>query len=330
MNKTLTINLGGINFYIDDDAYAELEQYLSAVSNSLEPESREETLRDIEARIAELFLEQSKNKSNVVHQQMIQHVIEIMGQPEDYQVDADKEQKEREPQQEKKKVHKKLYRDIDNRVIAGVCSGLGHYFGIDRVWIRVIFIVLFLPLFTSKFLLPSGSTILLIYIILWVAVPSAKTTTEKLEMQGEKIDIDNIERKVKEEYQNLKNKIGKKDYSGLEGFLEKLGNVLLALLKGIAIFIGVLIVLVAGTSLIAIVVSMFSMGAISIFGLDPMTEMTSAFPILPSWLVYVSVSIISGIPMLLLLFAGLKIINPRAKIISLTGILIILGYGYCL
>lgn len=325
MNKTLTINLGGINFYIEENAYAQLDHYLKAVAASLDAESREETMQDIEARIAELFLESVKDRNKVVEQKLVDDIIHIMGQPEDYQVDNDGEPDDAQDAATttgKQKGAKKLYRDIDNRVIAGVCSGLGHYFGINKVWFRLIFLVLLMPFFTSVDLVPTGSTVFFIYLILWVAVPAARTTSEKLEMQGDKIDIGNIEKKVKEEYQNLKSKV--KDDS-FETFLEKTGNILLAILKGLAILVGALIVLVAGVSIIAIFISFFSLGAFSISGLDSLLGVTHIYPQLPNWLTYLLIFIISAVPLLFLLFAGLKIISPRSKVIGLTGGLVLAG-----
>ncbi len=330
MNKTITVNLGRINFHIDENAYLQLKQYLDAVSSSLDAESRKETMQDIEARIAELFLEDIGDPGKVVTQKMVQDVILIMGQPEDYKMNTEDEAETADSETENTdpkaaKGAKKLYRDLENRTIAGVCSGLGYYFGISRVWTRLIFLLLLIPVFTSRFLIPTGQTILLIYIILWIIIPGARTTTQKLEMQGEKIDIDNIERKVKEEYQNVKSKLQNGGYQKAESFLDKLGQILLVLVKGMIIIMGAIIVFVAGISLIAVVVSLFSLGAISISGLNPVYEMVEVLPHLPAWLVYFCALILAGIPLLLLLFLGIKIIRPQNKVISITAVLVLVG-----
>lgn len=330
MNKTITINLGGINFHIDENAYIQLKQYLDSVSASLDPESRKETLEDIEARIAELFLDRLQDPSKVVSQPMVEDIIRIMGQPEDYKVGPDEESettaaKTTQSESRTEKGPKKLYRDIENRTIAGVCSGLGYYFGINRVWTRLIFLLLLVPIFSSQFFIPTGQTILLIYIILWIVVPGARTTTQKLEMQGEKIDIDNIQRKVKEEYQNVKEKLQNGDYHKAESVLDKLGQILLVIVKGLIIFMGAIIVFVAGISLIAVVVSLFSLGAISIAGMNPIYEMVEVLPHLPDWVVYFCALILTGIPLLLLLFLGIKIIRPKNKVISTTAVLVLVG-----
>lgn len=328
MNKTITINLAGFNFYIDELAYLKLDKYLKAISASLEPESREETMKDIEARIAELFLEKQKIKNQVIGIDEVDFIIATLGQPEDF---IEAEPNASDPQNKSysadtaQRKSKKLYRDIDHRGLGGVCAGLAHYLGIERIWVRLIFLLLFLPIFTSKLLVPSGSTVFLIYIIMWIVVPAARTTSQKLEMEGEKIDIDNIERKVRAEYQNIKKKVNDADYSGAQGFFEKLANILLGLLKIVIMIIGVIIVLVSGIGLIAILVSFFSLGAISFSGFNPLHEFGMNFTTLPYWLAYFLLAVVSGIPVLLLLFAGLKIINPKSKPISLTGILILVG-----
>lgn len=323
MNKTITINLGGINFYIDEDAYIRLDNYLKSISASLDPESREETLQDIEARIAELFLEQQHDKSRVIQMQSIEEVIKIMGQPEDYRMEDEEAPKTAEPQ--KTGTAKKLYRDIEHRTIGGVCAGLGYYFGIERIWVRIIFLLLFLPILTSKFLVPSSSTVFLIYVILWIVVPAARTTSQKLEMQGEKIDINNIQRKVKEEYDTIKKKVENTGKQDVDNALEKFGNFLVALFKVLVIILGVILVIIAGIGLISVFLSFASLGAISFFGIDPLEQYDFVRTSFPHWANYFLLLLIFGIPFLLLIFAGLKIISPKSKPISLTGILILSG-----
>ena len=89
---------------------------------------------------------------------------------------------------------KRLYRDPDNRVLGGVCGGLGAYFNNDPLLFRILFIIIF-------FGMGSG---LIIYLILWIAIPEARTTAQKLEMRGEPITIENIKKAVREEFENVK------------------------------------------------------------------------------------------------------------------------------
>ncbi|HLT51709.1 MAG TPA: PspC domain-containing protein, partial [Arenibacter sp.] len=138
MNKTININLANLFFHIDEEAYAKLKHYLEAVKRSFaNTNGSDEIIADIEARIAELFHEKMENERQVITQKEVDEVIVIMGQPEDYMVDEDIF--EDGPKNVPKTARvKKLYRDIDNKYIGGVSSGLGHYFGIDALWVRLI------------------------------------------------------------------------------------------------------------------------------------------------------------------------------------------------
>ena len=137
MNKTVNINLAGIFFHIDEDAYSKLQRYLEAIKRSFtDSQGRSEIIADIEARISELFNERVDNEKQVVGVKIVDEVIAIMGQPEDYLVDD--EIFEDEPKAwDRKSTSKKLFRDTDNSYIGGVSSGLGHYLGIDALWIRL-------------------------------------------------------------------------------------------------------------------------------------------------------------------------------------------------
>ena len=120
---------------------------------------------------------------------------------------------------------KKLYRDAENRIIGGVASGLGHYFGIERVWIRLILILL---------ILSSVGGILFIYILLWALIPEATTTAEKLRMKGEPVNISNIEKKIKEGLEGVTNKVKNADYSKTVDSLKKNSEKLSEILEKIA------------------------------------------------------------------------------------------------
>ena len=151
MNKTVNINLAGIFFHIDEDAYLKLQRYLEAIKRSFtDSQGRSEIISDIEARIAELFSERIQNEKQVVGTTLVDEVISIMGQPEDYLVDD--EIFEDEPQAKKQRrttssgPSKKLYRDTDNSYVGGVASGLSHYLNLDMLWVRLLWICL---LYTS-------------------------------------------------------------------------------------------------------------------------------------------------------------------------------------
>jgi hypothetical protein len=144
MNKTVSINLGGLFFHIDEDAYQKLNRYFEAIKRSLSPDGKEEIMSDIEGRIAELLAEKLKNDKQVVGSREVDEVIAIMGQPEDYRIDEETAQQSSQtyytPGYEPIRT-KKFYRDGEKNIIAGVCAGIAHYFRIDPLWIRIIFII---------------------------------------------------------------------------------------------------------------------------------------------------------------------------------------------
>ena len=144
MNKTVNINLAGIFFHIDEDAYLKLQRYLEAIKRSFtDSQGRSEIIADIEARISELFSERVQNDKQVIRIKEVDEVISIMGQPEDYLVDDEIFEDEPQPSYRKKsEPSRKLFRDTDNSYIGGVSSGLAHYFGIDAIWIRLAWILL--------------------------------------------------------------------------------------------------------------------------------------------------------------------------------------------
>ncbi|HSH50578.1 MAG TPA: PspC domain-containing protein [Bacteroidales bacterium] len=195
MKTTITVNLSGLVFHIDDDAYEMLNTYLIAIEKQFNSEAeRKDIMADIETRIAELFTEMLGEKRDVIRKEEVLRVIEILGQPEDFIEDETSSAGSYQAKSTTYQATKRLYRDPDNRVLGGVCGGLGAYFNIDPIVFRILFILIF-------FGMGSG---LIIYIILWIAIPEALTTAQKLEMRGEPITIENIKKAVREEFENVR------------------------------------------------------------------------------------------------------------------------------
>lgn len=222
MNKTININLAGIIFYVDEEAYSHFNNYLQAIRKQFNnAEEQAEIIADIEARIAELLQEKLSDSKQVIGKNDIDEVIAIMGSPEDYAVDDETETGSSYAHSESAKSEfrgpKKLYRNPDDKILGGVSGGLAAYFGIDTIWIRLIWVALFFGWGTGVF----------IYIILWIVMPEAKTTAQKLQMRGEPITIDNIERTVKEEMRNVKVKLDSLTENGkVKSGVNRVGNVL--------------------------------------------------------------------------------------------------------
>ena len=326
MNKTVNINLAGIFFHIDEDAFLKLKNYLDAIKHSFtDSQGRDEIIQDIEARIAELFAEKRETDKQVIGMREVDAVIEIMGQPEDYKVDDDifedeetshssySNTKHTEAKTEKR--NKKLYRDPDNSYISGVSSGLGHYFSIDPVWVRIIFII--------TTIITSG-TFLLVYLIFWIVMPEALTTAEKLEMRGEPINISNIERKVKEGFDSVADKMkdvdyqkyGKKVNSGATNFFKSLGNAVVTLLKVFVKFIGILIILFAGSGLIGLLFTLLSVGTFGLFDAPWIDYVEMANIGIPIWLGSLLIFFAAGIPIFFLFILGLKILVTNLRSIG--------------
>ena len=193
MKKTVTINLGGIVFNIDDDACDRLSHYLSDLEKRFPEEERAEILRDIEQRMAELLNFKLQNR-NVVEINDVEEVIEVIGQPEQFDDESANESEKtstaassssQETTTGKKKPFRarKLYRNSNDRMVSGVASGVAAYFDIDPVVVRILFVVLTLISFGWG---------ILIYLILLIAMPEAKTKAQFLEMQGIEPTLENI------------------------------------------------------------------------------------------------------------------------------------------
>lgn len=199
MKKTFTANLNGTVFHIEEDAYDQLQRYLANIRAKFSGSSEaEEIMADIEARIAELFTERLQGRQ-AVSMADVDHVKQVMGQPEDYVDDetagGGTAKEEHTWQQSGPRRHKRLYRDVDDKKLAGVLSGLGHYFGIDPLWLRIGFLF---------FLFAGWGSPALLYIVMWALVPEANTAAEKLEMQGEPVTVDNIKRMFDEGAEQVK------------------------------------------------------------------------------------------------------------------------------
>ncbi|TLX73870.1 PspC domain-containing protein [Labilibacter sediminis] len=202
MRKTVNINLSGRVFYIDDDAFARLRDYLDKLERYFKKqEEGQEIISDIESRIAELFGEKVSDKNGVVNLQMVEEVMSKMGQPEDFEGEfVESEEETIHAEYVNTKSRKRLYRDIDNRVLGGVCGGIAAYLNIDPVLVRIIFAIL--PFLSLGIVVP-------VYIILWIVVPAAITTAQKLEMRGENVTISNIEKAIRNEYEDVKQRFSK-------------------------------------------------------------------------------------------------------------------------
>lgn len=210
MKKTLNINIRGTVFQLDEDAYLRLEKYLNEIYRHFKSKKgHEEIINDIENRIVELFQAKLKDKKEVISIEDVNDLIAVMGRPSDFDYDSEEEPGMMVSGENMGK--KKLFRDKENSMIAGVCAGLGVYFNVDKTWFRAGFLVA---------LIAGGSSIL-VYLILWIVVPPARTLADRIEMQGDPVTISNIEKAFKEEVDDLKEKIDDLAEQAKETFKKK-------------------------------------------------------------------------------------------------------------
>tara|TARA_R110002096_G_scaffold225391_2_gene414615 strand:+ start:1669 stop:3489 length:1821 start_codon:yes stop_codon:yes gene_type:complete len=350
MNKTVNINLAGIFFHIDEDAYLKLQRYLEAIKRSFtDSQGQSEIISDIEARISELFSERVQNDKQVIRIKEVDDVISIMGQPEDYLVDDEifeDEPKTSYSRKSSSSSSRKLFRDTDNSYIGGVSSGLGHYFGVDTLWIRLAWVILF----------SAAGTGVLLYILLWILVPEANTTAEKIMMTGDPVNISNIEKKIKDGFDNVSETVtgvaknvgdsvsgaaknvsdaaknvdfqkqGNKIKSSSKTFFDTIGEIFMFFFKVFAKFIGILLIIIGATTLIALIVGLFSIGVADIIhipGLDMADIVNSGNT--PIWLASLFTFLLVGIPFFFLFYLGLKILINNLKSIGNVAKFTLLG-----
>lgn len=317
MNKTVTINISGIIFHIEEDAYLKLSQYLIAIKKCFSTdEGANEIMSDIESRIAEMLQGKVSAYKQVVLMSDVDYVINSMGKPEDFYEGAQDNQSNEETysssasHQETSK--KRIFRDGDSKVLGGVCSGIGHYFGFDAVWMRIALLLLFF----------FGGTGFLLYLILWIAIPEAKTTTEKLMMKGERPDISNISKAVKEEAEQFKKRAEKfgEDFKNKaheykdepRNFAEKAVYFLMDVITNIAKvslkIIGVAMVVFG----VIVFLGLFS----SVFGISYTSFNLEGKELIDMLLLdgkdlyigLIGISIFIGVPMIMMIYGGIKLI----------------------
>jgi len=337
MNKTININLGGVFFHIDEIAYQKLKNYLDAIRRSLsdDPKGRDEIITDIESRIGELLAEKVKDVRQVINEKDIDEVVEIMGKPEDYMVDDEIFNDDNSSAYGNRK-SKKMYRDGDDKFLGGVASGMAHYFNVDVIWIRLAWL---LAVFGFGF----G---VIVYPILWILLPQANTTSEKLEMEGEPVNISNIEKKIKDEIsgasarvrngiEEVSDKVKNADYekyrkkakSGSQDLVETLGKIFTTIFMIIGKFIGVLLIIISVATLMGLLVSLFAVGSLDFlhegwFYQNSLFFNNSGLPI---WVVSILVFILVGIPFFFLFTLGLRILSNNTKTIGKVASLSLLG-----
>ena len=319
MNKATNIHLAQTLFSIDENAYVQLKNYLDRLERLFKnTEGAKDILEDIEARMAELFSERKKDERYVISVEDVQAVIDTLGSPEDLAG----EDAEQEPTAASARP-KKLFRDPDDRFVGGVAGGLSHYIGLDSVWIRLIFLILFFS---------SVGGVVLVYILLWILVPEAKTTAEKLMMKGEPVNVSNIKKKIKEELEQVSEKVKEVDYENMGDQLKKkskdfsdfLLKVIQGVLKILKLLIGVYFLLLSSLVLLGLFIGTVIGSVFSALIPAELVQFGLSLNI-PIIVLGLFVLMIVGIPFVFLFTLGLHLLSRNKRMMNKTSRLVLLG-----
>ncbi|MEZ5026870.1 MAG: PspC domain-containing protein [Chitinophagales bacterium] len=324
MIKTFNINLAGQIFNINEDAYEQLLSYFNSLEKFYEnEEGKDEILSDIKSRFAEIFL--SKGKNYIITIEDANAAINNMGKPEEFE-DKDTDDKQVSDKGTSYDTTaqystsfgkgKRLYRDQDNALVAGVCSGISNYFGInDPVWMRLAFIIMVFVGFGSPFL---------IYLILWIAIPEATTSAQKLEMRGEQINLSNIEKKVKDEFTKVSDNVNKNGKGVLGQIVAFIGIFVKLFFKIILGLGGFLLALVGGAVILGLLIAAFVVGLMSIFGI-PFVNHFFFINNADGWMLGIGGLLICIIPVIIGVVALIHLLSKNTKPLRKQIVLPLLG-----
>jgi phage shock protein PspC (stress-responsive transcriptional regulator) len=330
MNKTIIININGIVFHIEEDAYEILKSYMTEVKRHFAYSSdSDEIVTDIENRLAEMFNEKlSTQNKQVIVLSDVEEVTSQMGRASDFEAGENDHENFNQPEF---KSSRSLYRDEDEKMIAGVCAGLGHYFELEAKWVRLI--ALLSILVSGVGLIP--------YLVLWIVLPAAKTRQEKMAMKGEALNLQNFKRTFDEESQGPKNSDTMPhnlSYSAVS-HSDPIKEIVIFIGKGLKFILKSIIILVIGAGCFAlfalIIVLLVGVGFINDtdFNTFPMNAINPEY----QSQIFFSAFLLLIIPMLALIFFGLRVLLNRSVvsrygafsmlILWLTGIFMGLYYG---
>lgn len=335
MNKTISVNISGLVFNIEEEAYNSLRQYLDTLRRNFSgSQGGDEIMRDIESRIAELFQERLANTRQVITMEDVDYIKTVMGQPEAYfeEEAASDNTSGTTWQQPAGTRRKRIFRDTDNRILGGVCSGLAAYFGWDPLLVRLVFVILVLGFGVG--IIP--------YIILWIIIPKAITTADKLEMYGEPVTAENISRAVNQGFQDIKGRFGKGRWpgkpngngynsvrSGLNTAVDFSESLLQRLIRFVGRVLGFLMLFAGAIFLTGTLVAVFGIQTMLPFpGAADMSALDWAGVLYPSdttaALALAGTLLMALIPAVALILGGLHLgLNLRARRAGLIGLVLL-------
>ncbi|MFN8297893.1 MAG: PspC domain-containing protein [Chitinophagales bacterium] len=325
MKKTINVNLGGMAFIMDENAFEALHTYLETLKRKFSNQAeRDEIISDIESRIGEMLNQRLNGRKEVISAEDVEAVIAIMGKPED--IAGDDEPATQAAKEEAQTtttgstsyayatdgtVKKRLFRDPDDKRVAGVIAGLCHYFGIDDpTWLRLAVILLCFV---------SFGTILLIYFLLMIVIPTAETPSEKLQMRGEPVNIKTIEKEVKEAANRAADSM--RGIVKDKTFFERLGEVAVAIIKVFGKIILAFFIVIGLIILFALLAGLFG---VSIAGNMFLTEAPELIVANPGTVTLLKIGLMLFVtaPIIGLLYTALRLIfGKRTHVRWLSGTL---------
>ncbi len=315
MKKTITINLNNIVFNIDDDAYELLQSYLSEVGHHFKSESEKaDIMNDIESRIAELFLEKMDKQKNVITIEDVESIISIMGRPEQF-AETSEENADSVFSETKKKRQKRFYRDVENKLLGGVASGIAAYLNVDVTLIRISLVLL---VFLTSF------SIIPIYFLLWLIIPAATTTAQQLEMRGEDVNIETIKNKMVDAKEYLESDKFKQSTTEIG---TRIWEVFRVLFKVIFTFIGAIISIVGVIVLAALIFGLivFLLEPSAVVNINPeLFNMMGGVTPDKLILLIISLLLIIGCPIFALIYWSINIVSKKNERKSNSGLWITL------
>ncbi len=313
MEKTIKINLGGVLFHIEEEAYRMLRDYLQSIDHKFRNvPGGNEIIEDIESRIAEIFQSQ-KDLAGIVTKENVETMISIVGTPEEFDQYGEKDSGYVHSYHEKR-----MYRNPDDMIIGGVCGGIGAYLNTDPVWFRLIFII-----FTPVFLIG-----LFVYLALWIALPLAITDSRKRELHGNNLYKSGDYVSGGTPGYTYSTKVG----SAFNEVFRAIGKVLFVIVRIILIIIGVTFVLSGFTALFSFII-IFVFKYPGSFAIDA-GEFNLAY--LPDFLNYIVtptmvplmtilIVLVVAIPLLAMIYGGIRLIfwfRVRDGYIWLVGLIV--------
>ncbi len=300
MKQVEKVSIGRYAFTLEQDAYEMVKKYLSELDNYYSStDGGAEIMEGIEERMAELLLEKC-GKDGVASVWMIEQIIDVLGKPETIEDESSTE----EPKSYRYNTKKKFYRNPEHKILGGVCSGLAAYFNMDIVLVRILWVVIFCCFSSVGFItVPWFGTwfVPVVYLVLWIIVPPAKTVSQRCEMKGESGTFDEIGKNIEKGAKVVEQKartIGQAD------FWKVLGRV-------ICIIIGVILIIIGTVGLTAGVVALFGVEVahiqLDIAGISEwISDYSPVIATLPPLLVKIVGMIAFFTPFLGILYGGIQ------------------------